>query len=214
MKTEKIKYRKIALALSLILIVVWGILGTGASLAWFSDTTPVQRNIFQIGELDLEVSHRLDNGKYEKITSQTAVFNDGALYEPGYTQVVYLKIQNKGTVTFDYRSAIGILDYIPATNIFGTKFYLQEYLKFGVVSADSEAALFEKLSDREEAKLNATEDLPINTYTANIGTLKPQEEEYIALIIYMPENIGNIANYQGGTAPEVQLGITFNATQK
>ncbi len=214
MQNKERAYRKIALAISLILVLLWCILGTGASLAWFYDTTPIQKNIFQIGELDIEVSHRLDNGNYEKVTSQTSVFDDEALYEPGYTQVIFLKIENKGTVSFDYKSAIGILNYTPAINAFGQKFYLQDYLKFGVVTADTEKALEEKLKDRESARLNATEDLPINTYTANIGSLKPKQTEYIALIIYMPKEVGNIANFRGGTAPKIYLGLTFNATQK
>ena len=214
MQNKKKLYRKIALAFSLILVLLWGLLGTGASLAWFYDTTPIQKNIFQIGELDMEVSHRLDDGSYEKITSQTSVFDDEALYEPGYTQVVFLRVENKGTVEFGYKTAIGILNYIPAFNVFGQKFYLQDYLKFGVVTADSEKELDEKLKDRESAQQNATEDLPINTYTANIGSLKPKETEYIALIIYMPKQVGNIANYEGGTPPKIQLGLTFNATQK
>ena len=53
-------YKKLALVLSLSLIIVWMILGTGASLAWFTDTSEEVKNIFHVAEFDLEVSHRLE----------------------------------------------------------------------------------------------------------------------------------------------------------
>ena len=92
MGKDTVKYKKIALALSLCLIIVWIALGTSASLAWFTDTSPTLRNIFHIQNFDLVVSHRLDDGTYEELDGQTQVFSDEALYEPGYVQVVYLKV--------------------------------------------------------------------------------------------------------------------------
>ena len=38
MAQKKKPFKKIALALSLCLILLWTVLGTGASLAWFTDT--------------------------------------------------------------------------------------------------------------------------------------------------------------------------------
>ena len=35
-------YKKIALSLALCLLLIWGLLGTGASLAWFKDTSVVK----------------------------------------------------------------------------------------------------------------------------------------------------------------------------
>ena len=34
-----------------------------------------------------------------------------------------------------------------------------------------------------------------------------------ALIVRMPEEVGNVANYRGDTVPEVDLGITVKADQ-
>ena len=88
------RYKKIALSLSLAVLVIWGILGTGTSLAWFVDTDEEVRNVFHFGEFDLEVSHRLEDGTWEIVDEDTKIFDDQALYEPGYVQVVYLKIEN------------------------------------------------------------------------------------------------------------------------
>ena len=141
MGKDTVKYKKIALALSLCLIIVWIALGTSASLAWFTDTSPTLRNIFHIQNFDLVVSHRLDDGTYEELDGQTQVFSDEALYEPGYVQVVYLKVENRGDGAFDYKTAVNVTGYTTATNVFGNTFNLQEYLKFGLVSADTESEL-------------------------------------------------------------------------
>lgn len=211
MTTKKKSYTKIALALSMCLLLVWGILGTGTSLAWFKDTSPVQKNIFHIGELDLVVSYKTENGTYKEIDAKTPVFDDEALYEPGYVQVVYLKVENKGDIDFDYKTAVSVTDYTPSTNVFGQSFNLQEYLKFGVVIADTEAELTKKLANRNLAKENA--NFPLNTYTTETDLLKVGGEKYMALIVRMPEEVGNVANYRGNIIPKVELGLIVKATQ-
>ena len=214
MKRNKRTYTKIALTLSVIFFVVWTVLGTGTSLAWFADTTPVQKNIFYVGELDLVVSHRLADGSYEEITAETSIFDDEALYEPGYVQVVYLRIENKGDILFDYKMAIGVNDYTPAINIFGQSFNLQDYLRFGLVSADSEAELEKMVEDREKSKDNSTDDIPLSTYTTETEMLDVGGIKYVALIVRMPEKIGNVANHNGESVPKIKLGLIVEATQK
>lgn len=212
MSANKKSYKKIALALSLCLILIWAILGTGTSLAWFTDTSEEIKNIFHVAEFDLEVSHRLDDGTYEKIDGQTEIFDDEALYEPGYVQVVYLKIENKGTVPFDFKTAINVTDYTTATNVFGQHFNLQDYLKFGLVTADTEDVLEEKVATRDLAKENAT--MKLNSYATEIAELQAKDTVYMALIVRMPEEVGNDANYRGSDIPKVELGIIVSATQQ
>ncbi|MBR4086259.1 MAG: hypothetical protein IKK30_00185 [Clostridia bacterium] len=204
-------YIQIASALSLCAIILWGILGTGTSLAWFTDTSPEINNIFHFAEFDLAVSHRLPDGTWEEIDSQTKVFDEKALYEPGYTQVVYLKVQNKGTVPFEFYTAVNVNGCIEATNVFGQKFMLQDHLEFGITTADSEAAMESSVSDRKKAAEIA--DMPLKNYDTETAELMDGETKYIALIVRMPEEVGNIANYRGDTVPKVELGITVKADQ-
>lgn len=214
MTANRKRYTKIALTLSLCLLILWGLMGTGTTLAWFTDESPVQKNIFHIGELNMVVSQRLEDGSYAEVTSDTAVFDDRALYEPGYVQVVYLKVENRGNVPFDYRAAVSVTDYLPATNVFGQSFELQDHLRFGVVTADTEAALRAALATREQAADAAKEDMPLNTYHTTTDHLKAQEEAYMALIVRMPEEVGNVANFRGDTQPYVELGVIVKATQE
>ena len=210
-QAKKKIYKQIALALSLCALIVWCILGTGASLAWFTDTSPEINNIFHFSEFDLVVSHRLTDGKWEEVDGQTKIFDEEALYEPGYVQVVYLKVENKGTVPFEFYTSVNVNGCIVATNVFGQEFMLQDYLKFGVTTADSEDAMKNSVPDRNAAVKLA--DMPLHNYDTETAVLNPGATKYIALIVRMPEEIGNVANYRGDTVPEVDLGITVKADQ-
>ena len=210
-------YKKIALCVSLMLVAIWCILGTGASLAWFVDTDEEVKNVFHFAEFELEVSHRTEDGSWEKVEQGTKIFDDEALYEPGYTQVVYLKVENKGTVPFDFKTAVSVTDYTLATNVFGQSFQLQDYLKFGLTIADTEAELYELVATRDLAKEVA--NMPLNhyyedDYITDQMELGAHETVYMALIVRMPENVTNVANYRGDVIPRVELGVIVSATQK
>ena len=212
-KTNR-KYTKITFTISLLLTILWAVLGTGTSLAWFTDTTPVAKNVFTIGELDLVVSKRLDNGNFAEIKNDTAVFDDEALYEPGYLQVVVLKVENKGDVPFDYKTAVTVTDYTTAQNSLGSTFNLHEHLKFGMITADTYAELQLKIKDRQTSKTNANEEMPLNTYFTETESLEVDGVDFVALIVRMPETETNVANYRGNTKPRVELGLNITASQQ
>ena len=72
MKNHRVK---VAMAISAVLMILWGVLGAGATLAWFGETTEVVTNRFNIGELDLKVSYRLDDGRYVPVLEDTKLFD-------------------------------------------------------------------------------------------------------------------------------------------
>ena len=217
MTARKKSYTKIALTLSICLLMIWALLGTGTTIAWFTDTSETQKNTFFIGDLDLVVSHKLEDGTYEEIESDTKVFDDEALYEPGYVQVVYLKVENKGDVPFEYQLSVDVNDVTVAKSVLGNDIYLPNYLKYGVLFGADEAQL-----TRDTAKLIAEKDfsekamnVPLNVYSEKDSVvLQPNDERYIALIVRMPEIVGNAANYRGVIVPRVDLGITVKASQE
>ena len=211
MKITKYSLRRFVLALSLAMILVWLFMGTGASLAWFYDSDNDVKNVFNFAEFDLVAEYRDKDGNYRDLEGATKVFDDEALYEPGYVQVVYLRITNNGTVPFRLKTAVRVTDYTDAINYFGQKLHLQDYLRFGMVSADSEAALDDLVSPRENAVTYA--NTPLSTYSEEHPEIAPDQSVYVALIIRMPEEATNVANYRGNVIPRVELGITVTATQ-
>ena len=204
-------YKRIALALSLCTLVVWGILGTGASLAWFTDTSPEINNIFHFADFELEVSHLLEDGTWEKVDSQTKIFDEEVLYEPGYVQVAYLKVENKGDIPFTFTTAVNVTGYTLATNVFGQRFNLQDYLKFGLVVAETEEEMNNGVPNREEAEKIAT--MKLNNYATGAAMLEAGGTSYITLVVRMPKDVDNVANYRGDTVPKVELGIIVKADQ-
>lgn len=204
------RFTRIALAFSVFLFILWSTLGTGTTLAWFTDTTATQKNTFIIGELDLVVSHKTPNG-YTVVTEQTKLFDDEALYEPGYVQVVYLKIENEGTVDFDYVMSVDVTKSIPAINAFGDEIHLEKHLKFGAVIG-TEQEILDLTVDRETAKQVATRDL--GAFISDVHNLEIGADDYAALMIYMPEGVNNVANYRDDAPPMVELGITVKASQE
>ncbi len=210
------KLTKAVLALSACLFLIWWALGTGATLAWFSDTDSV-RNTFQIGLLKIDVSYRNDIvTSYTPLQGATEVFYDEALYEPGYTQVVYLKIDNTGDRAFQYKVAVTVEDSQKGKNAWGEDIYLPNYLRYGVVFGQSEAEVQQLVKDRLSARDHAPNEWDslgtwseLSPYTYDAG----DDPHYAALIVYMPEEVGNAANYRGFAVPQVMLGIRFFAQQ-
>ena len=210
------KWTKATLCLSFCLFVLWWALGTGATLAWFSDSD-IARNKFDIGLLKMDVSYRNDIvTDYTPLQGATKVFNDEALYEPGYTQVVYLKIDNKGDMDFQYKLAVTVKRTTNGYNALGEEIYLPNYLRYGVVQGKSEDEVRQQVQDRLTAQSNAQNDWAAlgtwpdpTPYTFTAG----DSSHYMALIVYMPESVGDIANYRGFNAPRVELGVTVSAQQ-
>ncbi len=202
---------KAAFVFSICMMLLWGLLGTGTTLAWFLDTTEPVKNTFYFGELDVKVSYK-EGTDYTELTSETNVFNDEALYEPGYVQVVVLKIENAGDVEFDYTAAVTVADYTTAVNVYGQRFNLVPYLNYGVVFADTEEELLQLTDTRNEAYAIAS--TPLSAYTSNVDTLEVNGKKYMALVVTMPTEVGNEANYRGSDIPTVKLGINVKASQK
>jgi predicted ribosomally synthesized peptide with SipW-like signal peptide len=213
---KKKPYKRIALALSLCALIIWGILGTGASLAWFTDTSDEINNIFHFAEFEVVVSHRLTDGNWEEVDNQTKVFDEEALYEPGYVQVVYLKVENKSKQSIDFSAAVNVNGCDVATNVFGMQFMLHDYLKFGLTMSDSEEEMKNSIPNRSKAEEIA--DMPLHNYyhdeyESDSARLAPNATKYIALIVRMPKEVDNFANYRNDRIPKVELGITVKAEQ-
>lgn len=208
--TKHIPYKKITWVLSLVALILWSILGTGTSLAWFTDTTPQLKNVFNFADFEVLAEYRLADGSYDDMDGETAVFDESALFEPGYTQVVRLRVTNVGEVPFDFLTAVILRSYVPGTNVFGQSFTLQDHLRFGLVAGD-EATVDAAVATRESAAALATQRL--NTYHDPIP-LQAGKTAYVALVVHMPTQVGNVANYRGTPIPEVKLGISVTATQQ
>lgn len=234
-------YKQIAFALSIVMLLVWSLMGAGTSLAWFHDTSDTAHNVFNFADFEISVqySQTLDDSdavnktSFNEFDSLTDVFlgPDGfhALYEPGFVQVVYFRIENKGSVPFKLTSGLCVTGKKIVQNENGEDIDLTNYLKYGIKVASEPSGLSDIKSDRNAAvaisnnwiKPNLKEDVQDLTDTAIYNFPGKADEieveagghAYYALVIRMPEEVGNEANYRGPLAPELLMGISFTATQ-
>lgn len=214
-KTKKATIKLITSVLSLFACVG---LFFGMTFAWFTDSVTSGENKIQAGNLDVtfEYSKTLEDGSWKAITNNTKdIFTDvdgnDMLWEPGAASVVYLKIKNAGTLALKYNLGINVVSEVAGTNVDNNPFKLSDYIKFGQVELQDGDSAY---TDRNAAIQALTESKNISAgYTLN-ETMTSGSEKIIALVVYMPEDVGNAANYKTGTeVPEINMGITLLATQ-
>lgn len=211
--------RKAGVLASVSLFLLLAFLGAGATAAWMTYTTPVKQNNFQVGLLDLYVEYRNDQmTDYAEVTKESPLFNDEALYEPGYTQIVYLKVYNNGDIPFDYKFTVHDFNSEDSMNVYDENLHLPDHLYFGMVTADTEEELQRLLSPREAAQSYATNKLVkysrLGEYSLRGKRLDVGKQEFAALIVCMPTFVGNEANYKkDAPVPKVSLGVTVYAQQ-
>ncbi len=205
-KTKSTKRALVVSALSLIVCVSMLI---GSTFAWFTDSVSSTNNIIKSGNLDVELEY-YDGDSWEKVTATTNVFEDDTLWEPGHTEVVYLKVSNLGSLALKYNLGINIVNEIESISVEEKTLRLSDYIMFGAIdNVDTPYA------DRDVARDAVTVSKALSTGYTKAGSIEAgAPAQYVALVVYMPENIGNEANYKTGeVAPQIDLGINLMATQ-
>ena len=181
----------------------------GTTFAWFTDSVTSGRNTIQSGNLDVTLDY-WDGDSFEPVDGDVKLFDDAALWEPGYTEVAYLKVGNDGSLALKYQLNVNVYSEDPGTNKAGEEFKLSDYLVFKVVEIDEVTV---GTYDRAAAMAAAGSELGLKSYNGEYKSLeKNGDADYVALVIYMPTTVGNEANHNGD-APSIQLGVELVATQ-
>lgn len=206
------KHKKRALFQSVISLILCFSMLVGTTFAWFTDSVSSGTNMIAAGSLDIELDYLAADGTWKPVDADTEVLDKDALWEPGYTEVAYLRITNAGTLALKYALGIGILSETGSVNAAGEAFKLSDYIEFGVV--ESETAI--SYADRAAARNALSETKYIHEGYGSTYSMKNKGDvRYIALVVYMPESVGNAANYATGqNPPEIELGIELVATQE
>ncbi len=201
----------ISSALALLMCVAMLI---GTTFAWFTDTASTGVNKIVSGNLDVKLMYSTDMQTWKEATEQTKLFDDNALWEPGYTQVVYLKVVNAGNLALKYEAGFS-KNYTSnrGKNVNGEWYRVDNYLKIGIAETET------KFENREAvwSAIAATEKTLAKDVMLTDGwiTLKAGESSKpFAMAIYMPTSVGNEANASRHRPSSVSgLGIEVRATQ-
>ena len=125
------KFTKRALLISVMTLVICFTMLLGTTFAWFTDSVSSGNNVIQTGRLDLEVQYTLDGENWAKLDGATDLF-DGT-WEPGHTEVVALKIENKGSLALKYVANMDIVKEVKGKTLEGTEIVLSEILEVSTI---------------------------------------------------------------------------------
>lgn len=214
------KRTKTKLVSSIVTLLVCFAMLVGSTFAWFTDTASTGVNTIKAGNLDIALEY-YDGTSWQPVTTETELFDDSALWEPGHTEVAYLHIKNEGSLDLKYKMNVNVPSETGSINQKGEAFKLSDYLVFGKIDMASATSFY---TTRDDARAAAGTTMGLSSWTkagnlyANpIPTTAPSgfvSEEYVALVIYMPETVGNEANRKADAlAPKIELGVNIVATQ-
>ena len=205
----KRKNTRRALVLSLLSLLICCSMLVGTTFAWFTDSVATANNIIKSGNLDITLEYLIDGG-WETVEGKSDVLSED-LYEPGYVQVAYLKLENKGSLALQYRLGVNIIEELSGVNKDEATFNLSDYIYFGVVEdVNGETGAY---ANRAEAVQDVVAPTLIKEGYTSESTMLAGDVRYVALVVYMPETVGNVANHNGVTVPRIDLGINVFATQ-
>lgn len=205
----KQKSTKRSLLLSALSLLMCLSLFVGSTFAWFTDSVVSGENKIVAGNLDIELEYYDENDEWTTVDGATNLF-DETLWEPGHTDVVYLRLKNVGSLALKYKLSLSVASETPGINVYGDEFLLSDYIRMGVVE-DVQPSF----ASRDEARAAVTNNNGIigEGYAAAGEMTKDADDLYMAVVVYMPESVDNKANYRGEKVPTIDFGINLVATQ-
>ena len=217
MKNMKSTKRSLFLSAMALLLCTSMLIGT--TYAWFTESVSSVNNIITGGNLDVELEWwNATDKEWQPVTKDTNVFMEDTYWEPGHTEVVYLKVSNKGDLSLKYQLGVNVADEVHGTNVDGKDFLLSEKIYFDAIETATEV----KYENRAEALAAVQVETQIKEGYSTASKLYPvvdnpkagePSEEYVTLVVYMPETVGNEANHNGIQVPSITLGINLIASQ-
>lgn len=204
------KRKRTALLNSILALLLCVSMLVGSTFAWFTDEVNSTGNIIQSGTLEVELEY-WDGSEWKTVQSASKLFGED-LWEPGYTEVLYLRVSNLGNLALKWQLAINILSEDPGTNKAGERFKLSDHIYMGV----KEGVKPDDFADREAA-VAAVKDASgiIGKGFSGFGEMDAgAAEQYLAVVVYMPTAVDNVANHNGVDDAAIDMGISLLATQK
>ena len=169
--------------ISVLLIVLCLSLCVGATYAYFTDSVTSRGNKIQAGNLkiDLELLNK-ETQEWNSIkTSQAPIFNYN-LWEPGYTDVKLLKVENEGNLAIKWEARFVYEGTIPA---------LAQAIDVYVKASETEFAYPATRAELDASWENVgnLEYFFNNISTILNGELLARESTYFGIELYMPTTV-------------------------
>ena len=184
----------------------------GTTFAWFTDNVTSTGNRIISGDLEIDLlMDKTGNGTYTTIAGGSGdIFSEAGdgKWEPGKTQIVYLAVENKGSLALKYNIILDIKDG-------GLAKALEYAVIDGAKAADIKAANATKWADIKAAATTKGDVVAGKTVAAPNGKLDEialnntqNERDYFALAVHMKKEAGN--EYED---KNITIDVLVNATQ-
>ena len=215
---KKVGGTKRALLTSVLALVLSLAMLAGTTFAWFTDTASTGVNRIVSGNLDVGLQYWGvgEDGQKTWLTAENSeeLFDKNALWEPGYTQIVYLRVANNGNLALTYAMQITPVHETVGVNVDGEEFKLSDYIKFGWTTFTADENGTPVALGREAAQTGVGDGAQLGTtlHRQAAEPLAAGAEELVALVAWMPEDVGNEANYST-VQPTIELSLKVLATQ-
>ncbi len=134
-----LKATKKALISSVIALVMCFTMLLGTTFAWFTDSVSSANNVIQTGTLDIGLSYKNPSDTdWTEITEKAEPIFDYKYWEPGYTDVKYVKISNNGTLALKYQLNI-VPNIVPAAGEVNLADVIDVYMFAADATVDKDA---------------------------------------------------------------------------
>ena len=222
-----------SLVLSVLAMLVCCAMLVGTTFAWFTDSVTSGNSIIQSGNLDMKLSYKpygANHTQWTEVTKSSVIFGENALYEPGYTEAVWLKVENLGSLAFKYKFALTVFDELPGINKNNEEFMLSDFLEVKYANVSDVTNWESFYATRQEALDGFGYGATANSgavkfdndmlFVENSVVYSPTDPvmgaydcSYVLLILNMPTTVGNEANHNGTNIPSIQFKLSAVATQ-
>lgn len=205
----------------------------GTTFAWFTDSAASGSNVITAGNLDVEVQYTLGDdangdGEFDwyDLDGATNLFQKG-LWEPGHTEVVALKIENKGSLALKYAANMNIVSETVGKNKDDADIKLSDILTVSTLAIQADTKEEDTLVDWvastalnmafESDDTSLAYGTPVAFSAGNVlhkdQELMPGDSHYVFVKVDMAESVGNGANHNGKDIPTIDFGVNVLATQ-
>ena len=171
-----------SLVSSLVAIVILCAMLIGSTFAWFTDSATSSGNKIQSGSLKVDLSVLDENDNWVSIKDSNAPIFDYALWEPGYTEVRVLKVENLGTLALQWKAMI-ITE--------NTLSELANVIDVYVCPSDTEIGYPENRSLDGYACVGTVADFVEGIESTTKGNLLGKSEAYLGIALKMQDKAGN-----------------------
>ena len=210
---KNVRNTRHALLTSLMALLLCFTMLLGTTYAWFTDSVTSTGNKIQAGTLKIDLElYDVDTGAFASIKESKAPIFDYELWEPGYTDVKLLKVENKGSLALKWKATLVGVD---VNSILANVIDVYVLPLDASLALDDAAAIDELPADRTlagYAPAGTLAEFIAGIETTTVGTLEAGKSAYLGIALKMQEDAGNeYQNLSLGTFDVQILATQLNA---